>query len=76
LNESTLMNRWSPMGKLGATDRDTTATVIDMTAGAVPGTVANGPRAAAKLVDHGAGLGLTCGRGLLLLARRPGSTLC
>src|ERR1017187_9063693 len=37
------MNRWSPMGKLGATDRDTTATVIDMTAGAVPGTVANGP---------------------------------
>ena len=43
MNESTLMNRWSPMGKLGAADRDTTITVIDMTAGAVPGTVANGP---------------------------------
>jgi len=31
------------MGKLGATDRDTTTTVIDMTAGAVPSAVANGP---------------------------------
>ena len=31
------------MGKLGAMDKDTTATVIDMTAGAMPGAVANGP---------------------------------
>jgi RNA-directed DNA polymerase len=31
------------MGKLGAMARDTTATVIDMTPGAVPGSMVNGP---------------------------------
>jgi RNA-directed DNA polymerase len=43
LNESTLMNRWSPMGKLGAMAGDTTTTVIDMTSGAVAGSMVNGP---------------------------------
>src|SRR5260370_6698958 len=37
------MNRWSPMGKLGAMAGDTTTTVIDMTPGAVPGSMVNGP---------------------------------
>src|SRR5438034_10636888 len=38
-----LRNRWSLMGKLGAMAQDTTTTVIEMTPGAVPGAVVNGP---------------------------------
>jgi RNA-directed DNA polymerase len=38
-----LKNRRSLMGKLGAMAGDTTTTVIDMTPGAVPGVMANGP---------------------------------
>jgi len=37
------MNRWSLMGKLGAMAGDTTTTVIDMTPGAVSGSMVNGP---------------------------------
>jgi RNA-directed DNA polymerase len=43
LNEPTLMNRWSLMGKLGALGQDTTTTAADMAAVVVPQDRVNGP---------------------------------
>jgi hypothetical protein len=63
------------MGKLGAIAGDTTTTVIDMTPGAVPGSMVNGPE---DLIDWDAitGVRLSAGWPALFLVPVPGFCNC